>query len=99
MDSSSVRRAGPRFKLGRILATPGALEVIADARISIVDLLIRHMSGDWGDLPDSDRQQNNAAITTGQRILSSYILPGGRTVWLITEADRYATTFLLPGEY
>lgn len=99
LDSSSVHRAGPRFKLGRILATPSALEVIADARISIVDLVIRHMSGDWGDLPDSDREQNNAAITTGQRILSSYTLPGGRTVWLITEADRCTTTFLLPAEY
>ncbi|CAJ9799586.1 hypothetical protein [Burkholderia pseudomallei] len=99
MNSFSVHRAGPRFKLGRILATPGALQVIADARVSIVDLLIRHMSGDWGELPDSDRQQNDAAITTGQRILSSYTLPGGLTVWLITEADRHATTFLLPGEY
>ncbi|KVK77168.1 hypothetical protein [Burkholderia sp. MSMB1498] len=99
MDSSSVHRVGPRFKLGRILATPGALQVIADARVSIVDLLIRHMSGDWGDLPDSDRQQNDAAITAGERILSSYTLSGGYTVWLITEADRYATTFLLPGEY
>ena len=99
MDSSSVHRAGPRFKLGRILATPCALEVIADARISIVDLLIRHMSGDWGDLPDSDREQNDAAITTGQRILSNYPLPGGRMVWLITEADRCTTTFLLPAEY
>lgn len=46
LDCSSVHRAGPRLKLGRILATPGALEVIADARISIVGLLIRHMSGD-----------------------------------------------------
>lgn len=99
LDSSSVHRAGPRFKLGRILATPGALGAIADAHISIVDLLIRHMSGDWGDLPDTDRQQNDAAITTGQRILSSYTLPGGLTVWLITEAGRCATTCLLPGEY
>lgn len=99
MNLPSTHHAGPRFKLGRILATPGALEVITDAHVSIVDLLIRHMRGDWGDLSDSDRQQNELAITAGQRILSNYVLPGGRTVWLITEADRFATTFLLPGEY
>ncbi|KAA0090995.1 hypothetical protein CIW54_02100 [Paraburkholderia sp. T12-10] len=99
MNVPSTHHAGPRFKPGRILATPGALEVIAEARVSIVDLLIQHLRGDWGDLSDSDRQQNEMAIMTDQRILSSYVLPGGRIVWLITEADRYATTFLLPGEY
>ncbi|WP_206951955.1 hypothetical protein [Trinickia acidisoli] len=99
MNLPSTDHAGPRFKLGRILATPGALEVIADARVSIVDLLIRHLRGDWGELSDSDRQQNELAITAGQRILSNYVLPGGRTIWIITEADRFATTFLLPGEY
>lgn len=99
MNLPSTHHTGPRFKLGRILATPAALKIIADARVSIIDLLIRHIRGDWGDLSDSDRQQNELAVTTGQRILSNYALPGGRTVWLITEADRCATTCLLPGEY
>jgi len=99
LNLPSTHHTGPRFKPGRILATPAALEVIADARVSIVDLLIRHMRGDWGDLSDSDRQQNELAVTAGHRIVSNYVLPGGGTVWLITEADRYATTFLLPGEY
>ncbi|UVE66919.1 hypothetical protein L2Y90_07355 [Burkholderia pyrrocinia] len=99
MNVPSTHHTGPRFKLGRILATPAALKIIADARVSIIDLLIRHMRGDWGELSDSDRQQNELAVTAGQRILSNYALPGGRTVWLITEADRCATTFLLPGEY
>ncbi len=99
MNLPSTHHASPRFKLGRILATPGALEVIADANVSIVDLLIRHLRGDWGDLSDSDRHQNDLAITAGQRITSSYLLSSGRTVWIITEADRYATTFLLPDEY
>lgn len=99
MNLPSTHHAGPRFKLGRILATPSAVEVIAAANVSIVDLLIRHLRGDWGDLSDSDRQQNDLAITAGQRITSSYLLSSGRTVWIITEADRYATTFLLPDEY
>lgn len=99
LNLPSTHHTGPRFKLGRILATPGALEVIADARVPIVDLLIRHLRGDWGEASDSDRQQNEQAIVAGQRIVSSYVLVGGPTVLLITEADRFATTFLLPGEY
>ncbi|KGS99200.1 putative adenine-specific DNA methylase [Burkholderia pseudomallei MSHR4012] len=99
MNRPSTHHAGPRFEFGRILATPSALEVIADANVSIVDLLIRHLRGDWSDLSDSDLQQNELAVTAGQRITSSYLLPSGRTVWITTEADRYATTFLLPGEY
>ena len=99
MKVPSTPHAGPRFKPGRILATLGALEVITDAKVSIVDLLIRHLRCDWGKLSDCDREQNERAITAGQRIVSNYVLPGGGTVWIITEADRFATTFLLPGEY
>lgn len=99
MNLPSVQPAGPRFKLGRIFVTPAALEAIADARVSIIDLLIRHIRGDWGDLSESDRQQNELSIDAGLRLLSSYVLPGGQTVWVITEWDRSSTTFLLPGDY
>lgn len=99
MNLPSTHHAGPRFRPGRIFATPAALEVIADAKVPIVDLLTRHIQGDFGDLSESDLQQNELAVTTGQRILSSYVLPNRQTVWLITEWDRSATTFLLPGDY
>ncbi|WP_048989157.1 hypothetical protein [Burkholderia cenocepacia] len=99
MTLPSTIHAGPRFKLGRIFATPAALEAIADARVSIVDLLIRHVCGDWGDLSESDREQNELSIEVGLRLLSSYVLPSGQTVWVITEWDRSSTTFLLPGDY
>ncbi|MDN7482253.1 hypothetical protein QZM38_15580 [Burkholderia orbicola] len=99
MNLPSIVHAGPRFKLGRIFATPAALQVIADARVSIIDLLIRHMRGDWGDLSESDRQQNELSIEAGLRLLSSYVLANGQTVWVITEWDRSSTTFLLPGDY
>ncbi|WP_017922473.1 hypothetical protein [Burkholderia glumae] len=99
MNQPSVQPAGPRFKLGRIFATPAALEAVADAHVSIIDLLIRHIRGDWGDLSESDRQQNELSIDAGLRLLSSYVLPGGQTVWVITEWDRSSTTFLLPGDY
>ncbi|MDR8027941.1 hypothetical protein KPA93_32470 [Burkholderia cenocepacia] len=99
MTLPSTIQAGPRFKLGRIFATPAALEAIADARVSIIDLLIRHVRGDWGDLSEADREQNELSLEVGLRLLSSYVLPSGQTVWVITEWDRSSTTFLLPGDY
>ncbi|MBO2975415.1 hypothetical protein J4755_25380 [Burkholderia pseudomallei] len=99
MNLPSTVYAGPHFKLGRIFATPAALEIIAEACVSIIDLLIRHMRGDWGDLSEADRQQNELSVDAGLRLLSSYVLPGGQTVWVITEWDRSTTAFLLPGEY
>ncbi|MDN7921234.1 hypothetical protein [Burkholderia gladioli] len=88
MNQPSPHHGGPRFRLGRILATPAAVEVLADAKVSIVNLLCRRVRGDWGDLSESDHQQNELAVGAGQRILSSYV-----------EWDRSATTFLPPGDY
>lgn len=99
MNLPSTIHAGPRFRPGRIFVTPAALEVIANAHVSIFDLLIRHIRGDWGALSESDRQQNDLSVDAGLRLLSSYTLPGGQPVWIITEWDRSATTVLLPGDY
>jgi hypothetical protein len=62
-------------------------------------LLKRHLAGDWGDLGDEDKKTNDQAVIFGNRILSSYNLPKGHKVWIITEWDRSVTTFLLPSEY
>lgn len=99
MNLPSTVHVGPRFRPGRIFATPAALEVIANARVPIFDLLIRHVRGDWGDLCEDDRQQNELSVDAGLRLLSFYRLPGGGAVWIITESDRSATTILLPDEY
>ncbi|WP_044490241.1 hypothetical protein [Burkholderia pseudomallei] len=98
MNSPMPQRAGPRFKIGRIFATPAAVDALDRTRTSIVDLLIRHMRGDWGDLSESDRQQNELALMGGARLLSSYPV-GTARIWIVTEADRSATTLLLPDEY
>jgi hypothetical protein len=77
MNKRLTHHAGPRFKVGRILATQAALDAIADARVSIGELLTRHICGDFGELAEFNREQNVLAIATGQRILSSYVLSDG----------------------
>ena len=88
---------GP-LPLGRIVATPGALEVLAEAGEEPLRYLTRHASGDWWDLDAHDRRENERSLKHGWRILSSYPV-GGKTVWVITEADRSVTTILFPEEY
>lgn len=84
--------------LGRIVATPGALEVLSEAGEDPLVYLTRHASGDWGDLDEDDRRENERSLRHGWRILSSYPV-GGKVVWVITEADRSVTTILFPEEY
>ena len=87
------------FPLGQIVATPGALEVLAEAGKEPAELLDRHAAGFWGDVCEEDWRANEEALRRGWRLLSSYKLAGGETIWLITEADRSATTILRPEEY
>ena len=89
----------PRFALGLILGTPGAIEALAEAEQDPAELLLRHVTGDWGQLDDEDKQQNELSVEHGYRILSAYELENAIRIWVITEADRSATTILLPSEY
>lgn len=89
----------PRFALGRILATPGAIEALDEAGQEWLVFLQRHVVGDWGDLHPHDCQENEAALARGGRLFSAYNLTTGQRLWIITEYDRSATTLLLPREY
>lgn len=89
----------PRFSLGQLVATPGALEALQDAQVEPIKLIGRHVTGDWGDLQDEDKAENEFSVDRELRILSAYNLPTGEKIWIITEADRSATTLLLPSEY
>jgi hypothetical protein len=84
--------------LGRVVATPGALKLLAEAREHPFDYLARHATGDWGELCAFDRRQNEIALRDGYRVFSSYDVLAER-VWIITEANRSITTILLPEEY
>jgi len=60
--------------------------------------LLRHRHGDWGELDTFDREENDLALRCGGRLLSAYRTRLGEQLWVITEADRSATTLLLPEE-
>jgi hypothetical protein len=87
------------FWPGQIVATPGAIEAFNASGEPPFDFLMRHLTGDWGDLSESDKAENELSVREGFRILSAYRLSNGTRFWIITEADRSATTFLLPEEY
>jgi hypothetical protein len=94
-----------KFELGVLVATPAALATLTKAGINPAHLLKRHVSGDWGDLDAHDKAENEAAIAhEGDlqqmfRVFSSYKLPNGEKVWVITECDRSSTCTLLPSDY
>ena len=93
-----------KFSLGRIVATPGALEALRDAGQDAGIFLSRHVTGDWGSLDDEDRHANDSALVDGSRLLSAYQTRKGEKIWVITEATnefglRYLSTLLLPSEY
>lgn len=94
----------PRFELGRIVATPAALDAIQVSRQSPAEFLDRHVRGDWGDVSDDDGRLNDEALQDGSRLLSAYITNSREKIWVITEAvsvhgRRPSTTILLPREY
>ena len=86
-----------KVPLGQIVATPAALGAVSQP--DIVAALRRHTSGDWGEVDPDDRAANDDALRSGERLLSVYQLATGTTFWVLTEADRSATTVLLPDDY
>ena len=100
-----IQISKPDFPIGKLLATPAAMEALQDAYVDIIELVERHIAKDWGDLSDDDKKLNDEALHDGSRILSACILDKtGVKLWIITEAtndngERAATTALLPEEY
>lgn len=85
--------------LGRVVATPAALDLMAANRTNPHRLLLRHASGDWGCICKEDHAVNVRALKTDERVMSIYAVnKAGDKVWVITEADRSATTILLPSD-
>jgi len=95
MDPSTFSNAV--LRLGRIVATANATEQLSNEDILMA--LKRHQSGDWGEVDEPDRQENELSMQNGRRVLSIYNAKNGTRFWVITEADRSSTTVLLPQDY
>ncbi|MES2979737.1 MAG: hypothetical protein V4731_15040 [Pseudomonadota bacterium] len=105
MSDSRQGETRPKFSLGRVLATQGAVGLLQRSNVDIPALISRHVHGDWGLVHPDDIETNERAVREGHCIMSIYALAIAgsdsktEALWLITEADRTSTTFLLPGEY
>jgi hypothetical protein len=88
-----------KFPLGRVVATPGALEAMSASGQTPDFFLARHQAGDWGEVGAEDRQLNEQALKDHDRLLSVYRTLRGSRLYVITEADRSCTTCLLTSEY
>ena len=86
-----------KFPLGQIVATAHAMATLPGPDMQLA--LHRHVTGDWGKVGKEDRQANEQALLNGTRLLSIYESSKGVKFWIITEADRSATTVLLPEDY
>ena len=86
-----------RFPIGRLVITQGANRELTQD--DVIQGLVCHMGGDWGELDEFDWSQNEFAVENGGRVLSRYSSRSGVVFWIITEHDRSATTILLPIEY
>ncbi|WP_339682473.1 hypothetical protein [Gimesia maris] len=87
----------PKFEAGQAVITANAQRVLPGEEV--LQAYSRHLQGDWGDCDPADAEENERALQNGDRLFSVYHTKGGTKFWIITEADRSATTVLLPEDY
>jgi len=101
IDGSAVKATRPKLSLGMVCMTAGINEAqLEDNAFSseVLSCFSRYQIGDWGDLCKEDKEANREALENGDRVLASYHTTHGK-VYIITEADRSATTLLFAEEY
>ena len=87
------------FQLGQIYITPGAQDALEESGESAKTFINRHARLEQGELSDDDHRENLFSVSRQLRIFSAFKTANGVKIWVITEADRSATTILLPSEY
>lgn len=87
------------FTLGNVYMTIGAREALEESNQQPHEFISKHQTGNWGDLCEADKKENELSLKKGFRILSAYKTSENVKLWIITESDRSATTILLPSEY
>jgi hypothetical protein len=97
--ATTANTTSTRFPLGSIYLTPGAIEALEEAEQSPQEFISRHVRLEQGELCDDDHKENLFSVDKALRIFSAFKTTRGVKLWVITEADRSATTILLPSEY
>lgn len=92
----TIERESILFNLGHLVATVNARDSVVPG--DLASAIERHVTGDWGDLCEADKQANDRALCEGARLLSAYTDSKGLKFWIITEWDRSVTTILLPSD-
>ncbi len=90
-----------KYTLGKLVMTKAVHERMilnSDFATGVLSSLQRYINGDWGDLCDSDKAENEKAIKENERIFALYNI-GNEKIYIITEWDRLVTTILFPYEY
>lgn len=92
------------FDLGRVVVTRAVMgKMVADERFAglVFRSLERHARGDWGDVVDSDKIENEISLDHGERLFSAYSDPEKKhpRLWIVTERDRSSTTILFAEDY
>jgi hypothetical protein len=99
ITTTSTTNTTPCFPLGRMVMTQGAANALDEAGQSPFEFLNRHQRGDWGEVCEEDRQENELSLRKGFRLLSVYHTKTGAKLYVITEWDRSVTTLLLSEDY
>jgi hypothetical protein len=92
-----LRNLNPKFPLGQIGMTANAMRNLEPEDIHAS--LSRHAGCDWGDVGPEDHKANESALWGGGRLFSVFHGRNAVKFWIITEADRSATTILMPDDY
>lgn len=99
LENTNTATINTQFDLGQLVATPGALEALEQAGQSPREFIQRHARLERGELCEEDYKENLFSVENGFRIFSAFKTAKDVKIWVITEADRSATTLLLPEEY
>lgn len=86
-----------KVKLGSTYITSNASATLVPT--DVITAIRRHAAGDWGDLCEEDRAENEVSLKRHSRLFSIYHDSNGTKFWIITEGDRSRTTVLLPEDY
>ncbi len=87
------------FHLGELSATPEAIAAARAAGVQLVEAVLRHLGGDWGDVDDQTRAANHDAVTACGILRSIYSLTGtDDAVVVTTDADRGQTIVALASQ-